>query len=127
MSRHGEARSRCTWPVLAAAGLLLSPGVAAAHAFLRHASPGVGSTIRPAPKEVAIEFTEGVEPRFSSITVLDASGVRVDDGAAHLEGGETRLAVGLRPLAPGTYSVSWHVVATDTHKTQGRYSFTVKE
>ena len=83
--------------------------------------------MRQAPREVAIEYTEGVEPRFSSITVQDASGIRVDVGAAHLEGGETRLAVALRPLGPGTYSVSWHVVATDTHKTQGRFSFTVKE
>ena len=127
MSRHGAARGGRAWAALAAAGLLLSPGIAAAHAFLRHASPAVGGTMRTAPKEVAIEFTEGVEPRFSSITVQDASGARVDDGAVHLEGGETRLAVGLRSLASGTYSVSWHVVATDTHRTQGRYSFTVKE
>ncbi len=125
MSRRGG--TRCAAPALALAGLLLHPGIAAAHAFLKRASPAVGSTVRPAPREVAIEFTEGVEPRFSSITVQDASGVRVDQGAAHLEGGETRLAVGLRPLVSGSYSVTWHVVATDTHRTQGRYGFTVKQ
>ncbi len=127
MSRPERMRSRCAWPVLASAGLLLSPAPALAHAFLRHASPAVGSTTRTAPKQVAIEFTEDVEPRFSSITVQDAAGVRVDEGAAHPQGDDSHLAVGLRPLAPGTYSVSWHVVATDTHRTEGRYSFTVKE
>ena len=29
-------------------------------------------------------------------------------------------------LDPGTYNVVWHVVATDTHKTDGSYTFSVK-
>ncbi len=126
MSRREATRPPRAWPALALAGLLLGPEPAAAHAFLRHASPAVGSAVHPAPTEVAIEFTEGVEPRFSSIVVQDAAGVRVDRGAAHLAGGEARLAVALGPLTPGSYSVTWHAVATDTHKTQGRFGFTVK-
>ena len=126
MSRRGGMPRRRAWPGLVVAGLLLSPGAAAAHAFLKRSSPVVGSTVRQAPREVAIDFTEGVEPRFSSITVQDASGAVVDAGGVHLEGGGTRLAVGLRPLESGTYSVTWRVVATDTHKTQGRFSFTVR-
>ena len=116
---------------VATALCLALPVAAQAHAFLKLATPGVGSTLRvargqPAPSQVVIEFTEGVEPQFSSITVQDASGARVDDGAAHLEGGgDTRLAVGLKPLQPGTYTVTWHATATDTHKTQGSYRFTV--
>ncbi len=127
MNRRRGMPLRSAWPGLALAGLLLGPGVATAHAFLRRASPAVGSTVRQAPREVAIDFTEGVEPRFSSITVQDASGAGVATGAAHLEGSGTRLAVGLRPLRAGTYSVTWHAVATDTHRTQGRFSFTVQQ
>ena len=72
-----------------------------------------------------IDFTEGVEPGFSSIVVRDASGARLDDGGVRLAGDETRLAVGLKPLGPGTYSVTWRVVSTDTHRTQGSFTFTV--
>ena len=110
---------------LAIGGLLLCAGPASAHAFLRTATPAVGSTVRQSPSEVVIDFTEGVEPRFSSIVVLDAAGRRVDSGRAHLVGGDTNLAVGLKPLAPGTYKVTWHATATDTHKTAGSFTFRV--
>lgn len=112
-----------------AAALLTSlPGLgpASAHAFLRTADPAVGSTVAAPPREVAIGFTEGVEPLFSTIAVTDASGARVDSGKPHLDGGGSRLAVALKPLAPGRYRVTWHVTATDTHRTQGSFSFTVR-
>ncbi len=111
---------------VAVAGLALGGGRASAHAFLKKANPAVGSTLEQAPDQVVIDFTEGVEPRFSTIIVQDASGARMDQGAAHLDGGEARLAIGLKPLKPGTYLVVWHVVATDTHKTEGRFTFSVK-
>ena len=107
--------------------LVLAAGPASAHAFLKQASPAVGSTVQTAPTEVAITFTEGVEPAFSTITVVDGGGARVDDGTVHLApGGDTHLVAGLKPLQPGTYKVTWHATATDTHKTQGSFTFTVK-
>ena len=66
-----------------------------------------------------------MEPKFSSIAVQDASGAAVQTGDAHLAGGDTRLSIGLKPLKPGAYKVTWHATATDTHKTQGSFSFTV--
>lgn len=110
---------------LCAAALAAAPAGAAAHAFLHSATPAVGSTIRTAPAEVRIDFTEGVEPGFSSISVMDAHGARVDDRMPHLEAGDTHLAIGLKPLAPGRYTVTWRATATDTHHTQGSFSFTV--
>jgi methionine-rich copper-binding protein CopC len=111
--------------MVAACGLMLPAGAASAHAFLRASAPAVGSRMRQAPQEVVIDFTEGVEPMFSTIVVTDRSGARVDTGRAHLEGGNARLAVALKPLPPGTYKVLWHATATDTHKTQGSFTFTV--
>lgn len=110
---------------VAASGLALGAGPAAAHAFLKSAVPAVGSTVARAPSEVVIEFTEGVEPRFSTITVQDAQGAPVQTGKPHQAGDETHLAVALKPLPPGTYTVVWHATATDTHKTEGKFSFTV--
>jgi methionine-rich copper-binding protein CopC len=99
-------------------------GHAWAHAFLRSAVPGVGSTVQTAPAQVAITFTEAVEPAFSTIVVTDASGSRVDSGGVH-PGGPATLAIGLKTLPPGRYTVTWHATSVDTHKTQGTYSFTV--
>ena len=97
-----------------------------AHAFLSKASPAAGSMV-PAPKAVDITFTEGVEPSFSSIVVQDAQGQRVDTGdlqVASIDG--LRLEVGLKPLSPGVYTVIWHATSVDTHKTEGRFVFTVQ-
>jgi methionine-rich copper-binding protein CopC len=111
-------------PVLAAV-LTLSTQTAFAHAHLKTATPAPDSTAPVAPHEVVIDFTEGVEPNFSSIAVEDAAGGRVDAGAAHLAGGATHLAIDLKPLKAGLYKVIWHATAVDTHKTAGTFNFTV--
>jgi copper resistance protein C len=107
------------------AGLALWTVQASAHAFLKTASPAVGSTVSQPPTQVVINFTEGVEPRFSTITVQNAQGLPVETSKPHLVGGDTHLAVDLKPLPPGTYTVVWHATATDTHKTQGSFHFTI--
>ncbi len=118
--------ARLARAVLLCAGLApILPRAASAHAFLAKAVPGVGSTVASAPAELFIDFTQGVEPAFSRIEVSDAAGARVDRNDAHTEGGDSRLAIGLKPLPPGRYLVSWQAVSVDTHRTQGSFSFTV--
>jgi copper resistance protein C len=109
-----------------AAMMLATPAIAYAHAHLKTATPAAGSTVATAPEAVTIDFTEGVEPRFSTITVQDAQGNRVDKNDVHIVDGNTHLAVGLTALQPGVYTVTWHATAVDTHKTDGSFSFTVK-
>lgn len=97
-----------------------------AHAHLISSTPSADSTSLSAPTEVAIDYTEGVEPTFSTIEVRDAAGARVDTGQVHtLPDNNQRLIVGLKPLKPGTYKVTWHATAVDTHKTAGTFAFTV--
>jgi len=107
----------------------LTVGAAApapAHAFLDHASPAVGSAVPTAPAAVTIWFTQGLEPAFSSVTVTDATGQRVDLGNVQIPPGHAeQLQVGLKPLPPGTYRVNWHVVSVDTHPTQGSFTFQI--
>jgi methionine-rich copper-binding protein CopC len=107
---------------------LAGGGAALAHADLASADPAADATVKTAPTAISITFTEEVEPKFSSIQVLDAEGKRVDDGKAHTApDNEKLLSVGLKPLAPGTYMVIWHATAADdSHKTKGNYAFTVK-
>jgi methionine-rich copper-binding protein CopC len=98
-----------------------------AHAFLERASPPVGSELPVSPSAVTITYTEGVEPDFSTIEVRSAQGVRVDNADLHLAGGEqTKLSVSLPTLPPGQYTVIWHVTSVDTHKTEGRFAFSVR-
>jgi methionine-rich copper-binding protein CopC len=118
--------TRRSIPALALLGAIALASHAEAHAFLKQASPPVGSTV-PAPKAVDITFTEGVEPAFSSIVVKDAKGQRVDNGDLHSASADgPGLEVGLKPLTPGTYTVIWHATSVDTHKTEGRFVFTVQ-
>jgi copper resistance protein C len=93
--------------------------------FPEDGQTAVGSAVMQAPGQVVINFTESVEPLFSSIVVRNAAGLRVDSGDIRLDGRDTHLAVGLQPLSPGEYKVTWHATATDTHKTEGSYDFTV--
>ena len=111
-----------------AAAILLAvmPSTGAqAHAFLDHAEPRVGSTVPTAPRELALFYTQNLEPAFSSVEVSDGNGARVDLGKPTISASTMR--VGLKPLPPGTYRVRWHVLSVDTHTTQGSFTFHVKQ
>jgi methionine-rich copper-binding protein CopC len=111
-------------PLLLAPLLLASPALA--HAMLHAASPAAGSTVKTPPAEVALTFSEELEPRFSTVQVLDAAGKQVDKADLHVVGGDaTHVAIGLNPIGAGTYKVIWHAVSVDTHRTQGSFTFTV--
>jgi hypothetical protein len=100
---------------------------ARAHAFLDHAEPKVGSTITNSPAGVKIWFTQNLEPAFSTLEVQDAQGREVDKKDAHLDDKDKSLfLVSLPQLPAGTYTVIWHAVSVDTHRTQGRFKFTIK-
>ena len=97
-----------------------------AHAFLRDAEPGVGSTVQASPNEVRIRFTEDIEPAFSSIQVFDPSGKEVDKHDVHLNPSDRALLhVSLPRLGAGIYKVVWRVVSVDTHVTNGNFTFRV--
>jgi copper resistance protein C len=100
---------------------LVSATPVEAHALLDHAIPAVGSTVA-SPSHVTLYFTERLEPKFSGAEVRNGAGARVDHGKS-VSGNVMRLSVG--GLAPGSYSVTWHVLSVDTHKTQGSFSFNV--
>jgi methionine-rich copper-binding protein CopC len=97
-----------------------------AHAFLKDAQPGVGSTVQTSPSEVRIRFTENIEPAFSSVQVLDASRKEVDKRDLHLDRSDHALLhVSLPRLGAGIYKVVWRVVSVDTHVTNGSFTFQV--
>jgi methionine-rich copper-binding protein CopC len=101
----------------------LAAPAAWAHAHLDHANPAADSTVTTAPQEVALWFTQNLEPAFSSVEVTDGSGARVDAGKAQISGNTMRI--GLKALGPGSYRVRWHALSVDTHTTEGSFTFHV--
>ncbi len=105
--------------------LMAGAGSARAHAFLEHAAPPVGGSVATSPPTLDLYFTEGVVPHFSTVEVLDPSGRKMRVGPLRAAGNGRELVVPVPHLAPGRYTVVWHVTSQDTHKTEGRFSFTV--
>ena len=103
--------------------LLIATGQASAHAMLDHAEPRVGNKVATPPREVTLWFTQKLEPAFSTITVTDPAGQRVDTGKASVDG--SRMSMSLRSGASGTYHVKWHVLSVDSHATDGNFTFQV--
>jgi len=108
--------------------LLLGAGVARGHAFLERAEPRVGSTVKAAPSQVRVWFTEALEPAFSTLEVVNQAGDRVDRGPARVDAASRALLqVPLKPLGPGTYRVKWRVLSVDTHVTEGDFTFRIAD
>ena len=114
-------------PGLVALALLLTGAAGAgAHAFLDRADPRAGSTVKVAPAQVRIWFTESLEPAFSSLRIVNEAGRRVDKGDSQVDPTNLRLLrVSLPPLPPGTYKVIWRVLSVDSHVTEGEFTFRV--
>ena len=103
--------------------LWIVTGQASAHSFLDHAEPRVGNTVATAPREVTLWFTQKLEPAFSTITVTNSAGQRVDTGKTRVSGNQ--MSVSLRSGGAGTYRVNWRVLSVDTHRTDGNFTFRV--
>ena len=103
--------------------LVLTAGQAFAHAHLDHTVPGADETVASAPGEITLWFTQKLEPAFSTVTITNAAGERVDTGKPRIDG--SQMVVSLRAGGAGIYRVTWHAVSLDTHITDGNYTFTV--
>jgi methionine-rich copper-binding protein CopC len=113
--------------ISASLAFALAATAAFAHAELVKATPSVGGTVASV-SEIRLQFSEGVEPRFSGVTLTGASGASTPLEAATVEPGHRNVLIVpiAKPLAPGVYTVHWHAVSVDTHHTQGTFEFTLK-
>jgi len=101
---------------------------AVAHAHLASATPAVDGTVSTSPAELELKFSEPVELKFSGLKVAGPDNSAVAIGAASLAKSEdsTLVVPVSTTLGAGTYTVDWHILSKDGHKTQGSYTFTVK-
>jgi copper transport protein len=103
--------------------LCVSP--VAAHAQLSESSPANGEQVESPPDEIALQFTgDGIQA--ATIEVVDDEGERVDVGEAEIDTEDPRtVRIPLDDMGDGVYTVSWEILATDGHTTQGSFSFVV--
>ena|ERR1700720_3127562 len=106
--------------------LALIPAAASAHALLEHASPAVGTNVAPTDT-IRLSYSEGVEPRFSTIVVFGRDGDPLPADKPQIDPADRRVLILhlAAPLSPAKYWVYWHVLSVDTHRTEGSFSFMV--
>ena len=103
----------------------LIPATALAHAFLVRAVPAAGSVSATAPRAITLFYTEAIVPRFCRVRLDGPRGPVALGPARAVPGARRELRVVLPRLAPGRYELSWQAVSTDTHRTHGRFGFSI--
>jgi copper transport protein len=105
----------------------LVPASAEAHATIVRTAPSDQMVLTTQPRDVSLEFSEGVDLGEHAIRLLDGSGEEIETAAAkHGPGGPSTAVLALPPkLAEGTYVVAWRVVSSDSHPVSGAFSFSI--
>ena len=107
---------------------VLFPALASAHAYLVKSVPPGRATLFASPAKIQLWFNERLEPRYSSASVLDPDGKRVDlDNAQVSSDDPKQLAIGVKQLQSGRYTVKFRVLSVDGHVVEQSFPFTVRE
>ena len=113
---------------LLAGGMVAAAGPALAHAHLQSSTPPASASLAEPPTTLELLFTEPLEPRFSGLVVQDGQGRPLALPAAGPADGNARtLQVALPALPAGSYTVLWRVTSIDTHRSEGRFVFTIRQ
>jgi copper transport protein len=120
-------RGAATALLIAIAIGLVVPGRAAGHAQLVFSTPPANASLLASPRFLSMTFSEAVDSATASVRLLDdlqqpvagIEGVRLDATGSI-------ASVGLPPLEPGLYTVSYRVTsAIDGHVSTGTWAFLV--
>jgi copper transport protein len=106
----------------------LWPTPAAAHLKLQSSTPAQGDTVRTSLTEIRVTFTQAVEPRYTTLTLMDEAGLELALGTLVPVGtGKTREFVYrlTHPVVSGEFVVQWKTAGTDGHVVSGSFDFTV--
>ncbi len=107
-------------------GLLAGAGTASAHAELISSSPANQELLETSPTEIALQFTERVDPIEPAIRLVDANGDDVEIGGVDQSGGADRMRAAIpSTLDDGTYVIAWQALSADSHRVRGSITFSV--
>ncbi|MFN3423817.1 MAG: copper homeostasis periplasmic binding protein CopC [Novosphingobium meiothermophilum] len=118
--------------LLAAPALALIATPALAHPKLVSSSPAANTAVAK-PTKLTLTFSEDLVAPLSGIElVMTGMPGMANHAPMPIKGFQTAvtgkvLTVTLpRPLPAGSYDLTWHAVAGDQHRIEGKYSFTVR-
>jgi copper transport protein len=112
--------------IVAVAGALVLPATAWAHAALLRTVPQASGTVNTPPRQVALTFSEAVEPRFAIVSVTNAAGTQETTGPPRRSAADPdTLLVPLRVIPEGWYLVYWRAISVDGHPVRGAFTFAV--
>jgi copper resistance protein C len=104
-----------------------STAVVVAHAALVRSIPAARAELRRSPASVQLWFNERLEAAYSSVSVVDQSGKRVDEQDVRVGPEDSKLlSVSLPALAPGSYTVRFRVLSIDGHVVQSEFPFAIR-
>ncbi len=104
---------------------LVLPGAAFAHASLEHTKPSFRQRVEVSPREVVLDFDQGVKAFPSSIEVRTGDGKLVS-GPARRGPASHEVVAPLGQLPRGPYTVRWHALSSDGHVVSGVFTFGVR-
>jgi copper transport protein len=110
---------------LAALLALAFPAAAAAHATLERTAPAFGTRLDQAPKVVRLTFDQSVDALPDAIKVYSAHGALLS-GSTRTSDDKRTIAVPVKTLGRGGYTVRWRAVSADGHVVSGVFTFGVK-
>lgn len=97
-----------------------------AHAGLIESIPRNGETVKRAPEQISLRFTETLEQDLVSIRLFDWNGKEVSIEKPRLQRGDaSEVNAKLPALQDGTYTVVWSVVSEDGHPAQDTTLFSI--
>ena len=112
--------------IVAVAGALALPATAWAHAALLHTVPQASGTVNTPPRQVALTYSEAVEPRFAIVSVTNAAGKQETTASPRRSPSDPdTLLVPLRVIPEGWYLVYWRAISVDGHPVRGAFTFAV--
>jgi hypothetical protein len=107
---------------------LCLPTVSFAHAYLVKSVPPGRATLFTSPAKIQLWFNERLEPRYSTASVLDPNGKRVDLQNAQVSPEDPKQrAIGVTQLPSGKYTVKFRVLSVDGHVVEQSFPSTVRE
>lgn len=105
----------------------LGLGTAAqAHDMLVGSEPAEGAALEAPPESIVLSFNNAPLEVGSVVTVVDAQGTTLAEGAGTIEGTDVVLPLDA-PLPGGELEVRWRVASSDGHPIEGVIPFTVAE
>jgi methionine-rich copper-binding protein CopC len=104
--------------------LVVSTGVAAAHAKLESMTPADGSTMAAPPTKVVLTFNEPVGSTGAQVQVKSPTGNNVSSGDIQVIDNQVTQPVGAM-IEAGKYTVDARIVSADGHPITVTGSFTV--